>query len=137
MPRLNAANHKQATMSFANNLNVSNTLDDFDRRLIGSVLEWRRNCRHYDIRKRRGNAAKRVRLGRRGAVMDQVRVVKGTTLNADEVGSWNGLADRFEVKRINHQEAYSLDGDCTNWAESYFARLRRGEAGHSHHIAGP
>ena len=72
MPRLNAANHKQAAMSFANNLNVNNTLDDFDRRLIGSVLEWRRNCRHYDIRKRRGNAAKRVRLGRRSAVMDQV-----------------------------------------------------------------
>lgn len=65
------------------------------------------------------------------------RVSKGTTLNADEANSWNGLEDRFEVKRINHQEAYSLDGACTNWAESYFARLRRGEAGHSHHIAGP
>lgn len=65
------------------------------------------------------------------------RAQKGTVLNADEAGSWNGLADRFEVKRINHQEAYSLGGACTNWAESYFARLRRGEAGHSHHIAGP
>jgi transposase-like protein len=64
------------------------------------------------------------------------RVVKGTTLNADEASSWNGLHDRFEVKRINHQEAYSLDGACTNWAESYFARLRRGEAGHHHHISG-
>jgi transposase-like protein len=65
------------------------------------------------------------------------RVQKGTTLNADEAGSWNGLHDRFDVKRINHQEAYSFEGACTNWAESYFARLRRGEAGHSHHIAGP
>ncbi len=42
----------------------------------------------------------------------------------------------YEVKRINHQEAYSLDGACTNWAEEYFSRLRRAEAGHHHHIAG-
>ena len=41
------------------------------------------------------------------------------------------------MKRIDHQKAYSLDGACSNWAESYFARLRRGEAGHHHHIAGP
>ena len=65
------------------------------------------------------------------------RVVKGTTSTPTKPRSWNGLHDRFEVKRINHQEAYSLDGACTNWAESYFARLRRGEAGHHHHIAGP
>jgi hypothetical protein len=64
------------------------------------------------------------------------RVAKGTVLNADEASSWNDLHGRFEVKRINHQEAYSLDGACTNWAESYFARLRRGEAGHHHHISG-
>jgi transposase-like protein len=65
------------------------------------------------------------------------RVQKGTVLNADEANSWNDLHGRFEVKRINHQEAYSLNGACTNWAESYFARLRRGEAGHHHHISGP
>ena len=40
------------------------------------------------------------------------------------------------MKRINHEEAYSLDGACTNWAEEYFSRLRRGEIGHHHHIAG-
>jgi len=65
------------------------------------------------------------------------RVVKGTVLHADEASSWNDLHARFEVKRINHEEAYSLNGACTNWAESYFSRLRRGEAGHHHHIAGP
>jgi ISXO2-like transposase domain len=41
------------------------------------------------------------------------------------------------MKRINHQEAYSLDGACTNWAEEFFSRMRRGEIGHHHHIAGP
>lgn len=67
----------------------------------------------------------------------KARVAAGTKLNADEAASWDGLHSRFEVKRINHQEAYSLDGACTNWAESYFSRLRRAEAGHHHHIAGP
>lgn len=41
------------------------------------------------------------------------------------------------MKRIIHAESYSEDGACTNWAEEYFSRLRRAEAGHHHHIAGP
>lgn len=61
----------------------------------------------------------------------------GTVVNADEANSWDGLHVRFEMKRINHGEAYSLDGACTNWAEEYFSRLRRGEMGHHHHISGP
>ena len=65
------------------------------------------------------------------------RVRKGTVLHADEASSWNDLHARFEMKRIDHQAAYSLDGASTNWAESYFSRLRRGEAGHHHHISGP
>ncbi len=27
---------------------------------------------------------------------------------------------RFDIKRINHQEGYSLRGACTNAAESFF-----------------
>ena len=65
------------------------------------------------------------------------RVATGTTLHADEASSWDPLHARFEMRRINHEQAYSFDGSCTNWAESYFARLRRAEAGHHHHIAGP
>lgn len=64
------------------------------------------------------------------------RVVKGTKLHADESSAWNDLHGRFEMKRIDHQTAYSLNGACTNWAESFFSRLRRGEAGHHHHISG-
>lgn len=43
------------------------------------------------------------------------------------------------MKRINHEEAYSLDGACTNWAEEFFSRMRRAEIGHHHHhhLAGP
>ncbi len=64
------------------------------------------------------------------------RVAKGTTINVDEAGSWEGLSDRFEVRTINHQEAYSADGVCTNWAEEFFSRMRRAEIGHHHHLAG-
>ncbi|HAQ83687.1 transposase [Bradyrhizobium viridifuturi] len=38
---------------------------------------------------------------------------------------------------MNHQEeAYSLDGACTNQAEEYFSHLRRAEIGIHQHIAG-
>jgi hypothetical protein len=55
---------------------------------------------------------------------------------ADESGAWNDLGARYSMKRINHQEAYSLDGACSNMAESFFSRMRRAEQGHHHHIAG-
>jgi hypothetical protein len=58
-------------------------------------------------------------------------------VHADEAGAWNELHSRFEMKRINHEEAYSLDGACTNWAEEFFSRMRRAEIGHHHHVAGP
>jgi len=41
------------------------------------------------------------------------------------------------MQRINHQDGYSVDGARANGAESCFSRLRRGELGHRHHIAGP
>ena len=40
------------------------------------------------------------------------------------------------MKRIDHSQAYSFDGTCTNQAEEYFSRLRRAEIGIHHHIAG-
>ena len=67
----------------------------------------------------------------------RLRIAKGTTVHADESPAWNTLHASFAMRRINHQEGYSIDGACTNGAESYFSRLRRGELGHHHHIAGP
>jgi hypothetical protein len=64
------------------------------------------------------------------------RIAKGTIVNADEGSSWDALHATYEMKRINHEEAYSLDGACTNWAEEFFSRMRRAEQGHHHHIAG-
>jgi len=65
------------------------------------------------------------------------RVAKGTIVHADESAAWNPLHARFAMLRINHQDGFSIGGACTNSAESYFSRLRRGELGHHHHIAGP
>jgi hypothetical protein len=50
--------------------------------------------------------------------------------------SWNDLHSRYEMRRINHEEAYSLDGAYTNDAKSFFSRMRRAEIGHHHHVAG-
>jgi transposase-like protein len=74
-----------------------------------------------------------------GEALDFIRrkIARGTEVHADESGAWNPLYGRFIMKRINHQEAYSLNDACTNDAESFFARMRRAEIGHHHHIAGP
>jgi transposase-like protein len=89
------------------------------------------------VRERGGNSVPAVFSSEsRAASFIKARIAKGTVVHADEAGSWDGLHERFEMKRINHQEAYSLDGACTNQAEEYFSRLRRSEIGHHHHIAG-
>jgi transposase-like protein len=64
------------------------------------------------------------------------RVARETEVMVDDSNAWNDLHSRYVVKTINHQVAYSLDGACTNQAESFFSRLRRAEQGHHHHIAG-
>jgi hypothetical protein len=64
------------------------------------------------------------------------RVARGTVIHADEASSWNELHASFDVRRINHEPAYSFDGACTNGAEGFFSRMRRSEAGHHHHISG-
>lgn len=66
----------------------------------------------------------------------KARIAKGTEIQADESKAWNALAARYPMQRINHQEAYSKDGACTNGAEAFFSRMRRAEVGHHHHIAG-
>jgi len=90
------------------------------------------------IRERGGESLPAV-FRSEGAATNFIRthVKAGTVVNADEASSWDRLNAKFEMKRINHSEAYSLDGACTNWAEEYFSRLRRAEAGHHHHISGP
>ena len=63
-------------------------------------------------------------------------VEPGSAVYTDENTDWNRLAARYALHMVNHSERYA-DGDkSSNWAESYFARLRRCELGTHHHIAG-
>jgi transposase-like protein len=65
------------------------------------------------------------------------KIEPGSVIHADEASHWDALHGRFDTRRINHSQSYSDGNACTNWAESYFARLRRLEIGQHHHIAGP
>jgi transposase-like protein len=58
-----------------------------------------------------------------------------TVIHADEASHWDILEDHFPLMRINHSEAYSLNGACTNMAESFFSRLRRMVGGQHHHVS--
>lgn len=64
------------------------------------------------------------------------RAATGATIHADEASHWDSLHARFLTKRINHSKCYSDGEACTNWAESFFSRIRRAEVGTHHHIAG-
>src|SRR5665213_1202276 len=89
------------------------------------------------VRERGGNTVPAVFKSEKAALaFIRSRIAPGTIVNADESPNWNELHARFEMKRINHEEAYSKDGACTNWAEEFFSRLRRAEVGIHHHIAG-
>ena len=72
-----------------------------------------------------------------GVAKLQGMIEAGSTVHADEAAHWDVMHARYETKRINHSEAYSADGACTNQVESFFSRLRRAEIGTHHHIAGP
>jgi transposase-like protein len=71
-----------------------------------------------------------------GVAFIAANVKHGSTVHADEASHWDKLAAYFPIKRINHQEAYSQDGACTNAAESFISRMRRAEIGIHHRMAG-
>lgn len=109
--------------------------DRIDRRLKRNQ-SGKRQC-VVIVRERGGKSVPGV-FKSEGAALSWIksRIEKNTTIHADEANAWNDLHAKYEMKRINHEEAYSHDGACTNQAESYFSRLRRAEQGHHHHIAG-
>ena len=72
-----------------------------------------------------------------GVAAVRQHVAPGSIVHADEASHWDVLEARFLTKRINHSQAYSDNGACTNQAESFFSRLRRAEIGTHHHISGP
>jgi hypothetical protein len=71
-----------------------------------------------------------------GVPLVRQHVESGTVVHADEASGWDHLHASYDMRRINHSVAYSLDGACTNQAESFFSRLRRAEFGIHHRISG-
>ncbi len=105
----------------------------------------RRKAKHQ-TGKRRVVIAMRERGGRTlttvakreadGVAFARERLAAGTVINADEASHWDTLDAFFPTERINHSEAYSVNGVHTNFVESYFSRLRRMVRG-QHHFVSP
>ena len=110
--------------------------DRLDRRLAGNQSSKRKVV--VVLRERGGSTLVQVAASEEDAVPTiRQRIVRGTLVHADESPGWDPLHANFAMRRTNHQDGYSVGGACTNAAEGYFSRLRRGELGHHHHIAGP
>lgn len=104
-----------------------------------------RRRREHQNGKRRVVVVMRERLGRtlpkvtmseaEGVALVHENVDRLATLSADEASHWDMLHVGWSVDRVNHSEVYSDHGKHTNWAESYFSRLRRMVVGQHHHVS--
>lgn len=105
-----------------------------DRRLAQNQTGKRRVV--VIARQRNGRTLTTVTKSEADGVAFVAKVVKpGSVVHADEATHWDVLHARFPTKRINHQVAYSLNGACTNQAESFLARLRKMIDGQHHHVS--
>ncbi len=79
------------------------------------------------VARERGGRTLPFIVSKESAAIPMIRqhVPMGATVHADEARGWDSLHAYFDMHRINHSEAYSKDGACTNLAESYFSRVRR------------
>ena len=65
------------------------------------------------------------------------KVQKGTTVNSDELWSYNGLGEKgYEHKQINHsQKVYVVFDTHTNTIEGFWGNFKNGVTGVHHHIS--
>jgi len=109
--------------------------DRVDRRLLGNRSGKRRVV--VALRQRGGRVLTRTFIGEaEGVEFARQRIAPGSVVSADEVSHWDLLEPAFEMRRINHSDAYSRDGTHTNQVESYFSRLRRMISGQHHWVDG-
>ena len=104
-----------------------------------------RRLAKYQSGKRRVVVIARERHGRtlttvtrteaEGVAFVKAVVQPGSEVHADEASHWDALHAKFLTWRINHSEAYSKGGACTNQAESFLARLRKMVEGQHHHVS--
>lgn len=95
-----------------------------DRRRLGNRSGKRRVV--VVLRQHGGRTLTRTFLREaQGVDFARERIEPGSIVSADETSHWDLLDPDFDMRRINHSEAYSRGGAHTNLAESYFSRLRR------------
>lgn len=104
-----------------------------------------RRLKEHQNGRRRVVVVMRERLGRtlpvvtmseaEGVALITENVDRMATVSADEASHWDALHGGWQVDRVNHSEVYSDHGKHTNWAESYFSRLRRMVVGQHHHVS--
>jgi len=88
------------------------------------------------FRQRKGHTVTQVtRHEGEGVELAKRIVSRSAVMHADEASHWDALHAGWQVHRINHSEAYSMDGACTNQAESFFSRLRKMIEGQHHHVS--
>jgi len=80
------------------------------------------------------NRSRRCRYGKPGGLLHPRPLAKGTIVHAGETASRVNHHERFEITRVDDQEAYRRDGDRTDMVEKLF-RLRRTAIGIRQHIA--
>jgi ISXO2-like transposase domain len=108
--------------------------DRIDRRLAQHQTGKRRVV--IVARERQGRTLTTVTRSKAdGVAFVEKLITPGSVIHADEAGHWDVLHAKYVTRRINHQEAYSLNGACTNQAESFLARLRRMVMGQHHHVS--
>lgn len=88
------------------------------------------------MRERLGRTLPKITMSEAdGVALVNENVDRMATLSADEASHWDMLHAGWSVDRVNHSVAYSDHGKHTNWAESYFSRLRRMVVGQHHKVS--
>ncbi|MEO1308001.1 MAG: IS1595 family transposase [Pseudomonadota bacterium] len=105
-----------------------------DRRLARNQSGKRRMV--VVARERKGRTLTTVKRSEAdGVAFVKSVVANGSEVHADEASHWDALHAKYLTWRINHSEAYSKGGACTNQAESFLARLRKMIEGQHHHVS--
>lgn len=106
-----------------------------DRRLAENQTGTRRVV--VVLRERNGRTLPFVTMREaEGVEIARTYVAANASVFADEASHWDALEASFpNTGRINHSLAYADADDHTNWAESYFSRLRRMVVGQHHRVS--
>ena len=120
---------------FGGHIRPANLKEDrVDRRLSEHQTGKRRVV--IAIRQRKGRTLSFVaKQEADGVALVSRNVNRSAEVHADEASHWDNLHALFPTLRINHSEAYSLNGVCTNQVESYFSRLRKMVEGQHHFVS--